>query len=362
MDLLELFIEGNNQRDENVCIEYEFNEIGLLDKEKFKSLKYLKEMTKTFVKFENLIRMIPISLTDQIWIRHFYNLNMILYLELEDIRKHHALKLAYIIRRFHFVPKELVEKSISIFNHIINRKGYDKYFLVENNFINMLVSKKLNDYIYGKMTNIPKIKTNFENNVDCIDITDYQDSFILFIEFIYKSIKDYSENKQDLIDVFDSVIEAGICDMRSYRIFKNDLRRKKDKKNKKKRKEKKEQKKNKYKIVKNNSLNDLDEIEKLNSEENIKEGPLNLNKTHCINELVDASNIIFSQESDSDSESESESESESDSEGDSESESESESESDSESEGDSEGESESDSEGESEIKNDFTCDEKQENN
>ena len=276
IDLLDIFMNGNHSKKnldtKNIYIESSndvtnktnenneiIDEISLLDKYKFKSLKHLKEITKTFIKFEDLIKMVPISQIDQIHIKQFYNLNMLLYGELTDIRKHHALKLAYIAKRFHFASKEVLVKSVVIFNYLINRRGYDKFFIIHNDFINIVTSKILNDYIFGKMINIPKIKTNFENNTDCINITDYQDAFILFIEFIYKNKKNYSEDESNLIDFFDSVFESGVCDIRAYRLFKNDTRRKKEKKLKKIKKEQKEQKKSKYKIVKNNMLNNLSE-------------------------------------------------------------------------------------------------------
>ena len=271
-DLLDIFMNGNDQtinsdikniythdsNDKNI------NEIILLDKHKFKSLKHLKEIAKNFVKFENLIKLVPISSNDQLYIKHFYNINMLLYGELKDIRKHHALKLAYVAKRFHFAPRELLEKTIIIFNHLMNRKAYDKNFTINNSFIDIVSSKVLNDFIFKKNTNIPKIKTNFENNIDCIDITDYQDAFILFIEFIYKYKKNYSEHEPELIDFFDSVFESKICDMRAYRLLKNKSRRKKEKKIKKIKKNKKEQKKNKYKIVKNNAFCNLGEAIAIN--------------------------------------------------------------------------------------------------
>jgi hypothetical protein len=145
---------------------------------------------------------------------------------------------------------------------MINREGYNKYFIIQNNFINIVSSQVLNNYIFKAMTNIPKIKTNFENNTDCINITDYQDAFVLFIEFIYKNKNNYSENEPELLDFFDSVLESGICDMRSYRVLKNESRRKKEKKLKKIKKiqkEQKEQKKSQYRIVKKNSMGDLNE-------------------------------------------------------------------------------------------------------
>lgn len=277
-DLLDIFMNGNNLQKRNLDTKNFYidnlesdlynndndniNDISLLDKHKFKSLKHLKEIAKSFVKFENLIKIVPISSTDQIYIKHFYNLNMILYAELKDIRKHHALKLAYIVRRFHFMSRDLLEKSIKIFNYLMERKGYDKYFIIHDNFADMVTSKILNDYIFKKMTNIPKIKTNFENNTDCIDITDYQDTFVLFIEFVYKNKANYVENESELTDFFESVFESGICDMRAYRLFKNESRRKKEKKLKKikkEKKEKKEQKRTKYKIVNSNLVTDLNE-------------------------------------------------------------------------------------------------------
>jgi hypothetical protein len=106
------------------------------------------------------------------------------------------------------------------------------------------------------MTIIPKINENFKNKTDCIDIHDFQDTFILFIEFIYKNKLDYSEDEPDLLEWFDTVFEASLCDMRSYRVFKNEKRKKKEKKIKKEKKLQKEIKKNKYKIVKKTSLGD----------------------------------------------------------------------------------------------------------
>jgi hypothetical protein len=263
LDLMDLFMDGNNNNLESLDL---MNEFSLMDKSKFKSLRFLKEAAKTFIKFDNLIKMIPIDLKDQTLIKQFYNINILLYTELKDSKMHHSLKLAYIIKRFHLVPRELLEKIVIIFNYVIAKKKYDKNLLIQNNFINIITSKVLNDWMFKKMTFIPNIKKNFENNIDCIDIMDYQDTFILFIEFIYKNKHDYLETDNEIMDFFDSVFEASICDMRSYRIFKNDARRKKEKKIKKAKKEKKEQKKSKYKIVTQSILNNLEECLESNDE------------------------------------------------------------------------------------------------
>lgn len=284
MDLMEIFMDGGNCKDNdndsdnnndnnsndsaNKKIDFNINEFNLLDKYKFKSLKYLKETAKNFIKFESLIKMVPINLKDQIQIKQFYNINMLLYTELKDTKKHHALKLAYIIKRFHLVPKELLEKIILLFNHVIINKKYENYFLIQNNFINIITSKVLNDWIFKKMTFIPEIKKKFDNDMDCIDIIDYQDTFILFIEFIYKNKHNYFETEDEITEWFDSVFEAGICDMRSYRIFKNEVRRKKEKKARRAKKEKKEQHKSKYKIIKKNVLNNLKEDDESNDANN----------------------------------------------------------------------------------------------
>lgn len=260
-DLLESFINGSNNSDNNNSDsnDISMDNFNLLDKHKFKSLKYLKETAKNFIKFDDLIKLVPIDLKDQIYIKNFYNINMLLYTNLKDIRKHHSLKLAYIIKRFHLVPKQLLNKIINLFNHVINHKKYDKFFLVQDNFLNIITSQVLNDWIFKQITNIPKIKFNFGNNIDCIDIIDYQDAFILLIEFIYKNKPNYLETESELCGYFESVFEATICDIRSYRIFKNESRREKQKKIKKAKKEKKESKKFKYKIVKKNILNNLEE-------------------------------------------------------------------------------------------------------
>jgi hypothetical protein len=264
LDLMDIFIDGNNLESLDTM-----NEFSLMDKSKFKSLRFLKETAKTFIKFDNLIKMIPINFKDQTLIKHFYNINIILYTELKDSKIHHSLKLAYIIKRFHLVPRDLLEKIVIIFNYVITKKKYDKNLLIQNNFIDIITSKVLNDWMFKKMTFIPNIKKNFENNIDCIDIMDYQDTFILFIEFIYKNKHDYLETDNEIMDFFDSVFEASICDMRSYRIFKNDARRKKEKKIKKAKKEKKEQKKSKYKIVKDSILNNLEEHPESNDDSTV---------------------------------------------------------------------------------------------
>ena len=120
------------------------------------------------------------------------------------------------------------------------------------------------------MTNIPKIKKNFENELDCIDIIDYQDAFILFIEFIYKNKSYYVEDDITLIDFFDSIFDSIICDMRSYRILQNEKRRKNEIKEKDKKKSKS---KSKYKIVKSIGMNILPEndIEKIDNVNNIND-------------------------------------------------------------------------------------------
>jgi hypothetical protein len=280
VDLMDIFMDATNGNDNDGDndndnyndgdnkIDFNINDFSLLDKYKFKSLKSLKESAKNLIKFENLIKMVPIDLKDQIQIKQFYNINMLLYTELKDTRKHHTLKLAYIIKRFHPVSKELLEKIILLFNHVIINKKYDKYFLIQNNFVNIIKSKVLNDWMFKKMTLIPEIKKKFDNDADCIDIMDYQDTFILFIEFIYKNKPNYLETEDEITECFESVFEAELCDMRSYRIFKNEVRRKKEKKAKKAKKEKKEQKKSKYKIIKKNVLNNLKEDNESNDDDN----------------------------------------------------------------------------------------------
>lgn len=251
-DLLEVFMEeqDNTKSDDNFIKEDE-TDFNMLDKKKFSSLKYLKEMGKEFPKFEGLLKMFLLPLKDEIYIKNFYNINMLLFTDLKDIQKHHNLKLAYIIKRFHYTDKDLLIKIINIFNSIIKSKEYNNVFLINDNFINIITSKKLNDYIYKKMSTIPKINENFKNNSDCIDIIDFQDTFILFIEFLYKNKPNYSEDEDNLLELFDTIFDASLCDMRSYRVFKNEKRRKKEKKLKKEKKQMKEIKKNKYKIVKN---------------------------------------------------------------------------------------------------------------
>jgi hypothetical protein len=256
VDLLDTFIEENI-----INIENNDDDFNLLDKKKFKSLKILKEITKIFVKFENLIKLVPLNSDDQNYIKNFYNFNIVLYAKLIDMLKHHTLKLAYIIKKFYFAPKDLIIKSVNIFNNILSDKSYDKKFIISDNFLVMINSPLLNDYIFKKTSNIPTIKFNFNKNIDYIDIIDYQNVFILFIEFIYKNKKDYSENIFLLEDFFDVVFDSCICEMRSYRILKNEDRRKKEKKLK---KIKKEQKNIKYKITNKNTLPTLEE----NSENN----------------------------------------------------------------------------------------------
>lgn len=250
-DLLESFIKENDSIKSEDEIKQEQSDFNMLDKNKFTSLKYLKEIGKEFPKFEGLLKMFFLPLNDEVYIKNFYNLMMLLFMELKDTKKHHSLKLAYIIKRFHFASKELLVKVVIIFNSIIKNKEYNSIFLINDNFIDIITSKKLNDYIYKKMTQIPKINENFKNNIDCIDIIDFQDTFILFLEFVYKNKKEYKEDELGLLELFDTIFEASLCDMRSYRIFKNEKRRKKVKKLKKEKKQMKEMKKSKFKIVKN---------------------------------------------------------------------------------------------------------------
>lgn len=254
-DLLDIFMNNSSQTsDAGNRISDDLLDLNMLDKNKFSSLKYLKETAKKFSKFENLLKLVFIKEEDEHFIKNFYNINMLLYTDLKNITKHHNLKIAYIIRRFHFTNEKLLLKIVNIFNSIIKYKKYDDRFIINKNFINIITSQKLNNYIFKKMTMIPKINENLKNNIDCVDILDFQDTFILFIEFIYKNKLDYSENEPDLIEWFDAVFEASLCDMRSYRVFKNEKRKKKEKKIKKEKKLQKEIKKNKYKIVNKTSL------------------------------------------------------------------------------------------------------------
>ena len=256
-DLLDVFMNEHNECDsEDNSNLMDFN---MLDKYKFSSLKHLKETAKSFSKFDDLIKLIPFKMEEQLYIKNFYNVNSLLFSELKNIREHHSLKLAYIIKRFHFTNKNLLIKIIKLFNSIIKNKQYYNTYLINDNFINIITSKKLNDYMFKKMTFIPKINENFKNNLDCIDILDFQDTFVFFIEFIYKNKRNYNEDETELVENFDAIFEASLCDMRSYRIFKNEKRRKTEKKIKKEKKMQKEIKKNKYKIVKNTILNNLEE-------------------------------------------------------------------------------------------------------
>jgi len=239
-DLLEAFINDTI----NESSETNSNDFNILDDKKFSSLKELKEITKEFIKFENLLNMVSITTEDTYYIKNFYNINMILFTNLKDIKKHHTLKIAYIIRRFHFTPEKILLKIVDIFNKIIKNKNYNEIFLIKDNFLEIITSKKINDYIYKKMTDIPKINNNYKNDLDCIDIMDFQDAIILFLELLYRNPSN-EENQEN--EYFDSLFEASLCEMRSYKIFLNNKKRKQEKKEKKERKEKK---KNKYKIVK----------------------------------------------------------------------------------------------------------------
>ena len=248
IDLLESFIDESDEK---------INEFNMLDKRKLQSLEILKESSKDFVKFDGLIKLIPFTLEDQIDIKNFYNINIILFTNLKDTQKHHDLKLAYIIKRFHFIKKDLLVKIVNIFNYVITYKKYNNLFLIKQHFINMILCVKLNDYIFKKMTEIPKINNNFKNNIDCINILDFQDAFVLFIEFIYRNKPQYSDDEDNINEWFDTIFNSSLCDMRSYRIFENDKRKKAEKKLKKEKKENKEQKK--LKIVKKTILNNLEE-------------------------------------------------------------------------------------------------------
>ena len=273
-DLLSSFIDKYKSDTEND------NNFDMLDKQKFSSLKYLKITNKTFIKFEDLIKMISFKVEDELYIKNFYNINMLLFAKLKDIIKHHSLKIAYIIKKFHFVNKDLIIKSMNIFNTIVKNKKYNETLIIKPHFINMVSSNNLSNFIYKKMTMIPTIKEQFKNNLDCIDITDFQDSFIFFIDFLYRNKLDYNEDEPELNDYFESIFEASLCDMRSYRIFKNEKRRKKEKKMKKemklKKKEEKE-KKNKYKIMnkKMESLEEQSEEETDSLDNSDSEGLLN---------------------------------------------------------------------------------------
>jgi hypothetical protein len=274
-DLLEIYMkEHENTKIEDITINDKVD-FDMLDKKKFTSLKYLKAMGQQFLKFEGLLKMFSLPLNDEVYIKNFYNIMMLLFTELKDIKKHHNLKLAYIIKRFHYTNNESLVKAVSIFNSIIKYKQYNDVFLINDNFIKIVTSNKLNEYIYKKMTLIPKINENFKNNLDCIDIIDFQDTFILFIEFLYKNKPNYTEDELDIFELFETIFEASLCDMRSYRIFKNDKRRKKEKHLKKEKKQKKEMKISKFKIIKNtldgHSENIIDENDTTESNDIEKE-------------------------------------------------------------------------------------------
>jgi hypothetical protein len=250
-DLLDTFLSQHYD-------DSEFSQFDMLDKDKIHSLKYLKECNNNFIKFEGIIKMFSLPIEDEIYIKTFYNIFMLLYTDLKDIRKHHNLKLGYIIKRFHFTKRDLLIKIINIYNSIIKYKEFEDVFMIHDNFIDIITSKILNDYIYKKMTTIPKINETFKANLDCIDIIDFQDTFILFIEFIYKNKHIYTENEPELLEWFETVFNASLCDMRSYRIFKNEKRRKQEKNIKREKQVKKEMKK-KYKIIKKSISSTVEE-------------------------------------------------------------------------------------------------------
>jgi hypothetical protein len=241
-------VNNNNVVDDNIIN----SDLNLFDKYKFKSLKKIKKIVNTFSKFDDLIKTVPFILKDQIYIKHFYNICILLYTELKDTKLHHSLKMAFIIKKFHKVPKNELETIINIFNYIIISKKLDNYFLIEPFIIDIIKSTKINNYIFNKMALIPQIKTNFFNRTDCINITDYQDTFILFIDFILRN----KINHEDTSELFDSIFEASLCDMRSYQILTNDKRRKKIKHDKKRKTEKHHVK---YKIIKKNLLENVEE-------------------------------------------------------------------------------------------------------
>jgi hypothetical protein len=298
-DLLDVFMNKHLKlnNDSDLILDdskIDFMDFGMLDKHKFTSLKYLKETAKKFSKFEDIIKLVSLKEEDEQFIKNFYNINMLLFTDLKNISKHHSLKIAYIIRRFHFTNKKLLSKTINFFNSIIKYKKYNESFLINENFINIIISKKLNNYIFKKMTLIPKINENFKKESDCIDIMDFQDTFILFIEFIYKNKLDYSEDDPELLEWFDTVFEASLCDMRSYRIFKNEKRKKKEKKIKKEKKLQKEIKKNKYKIVQKTTITetlDSDSSNPENSEsENSNPKNSNLANSETYSSIINSSN------------------------------------------------------------------------
>lgn len=259
-DLLESFIEQN--KDSDLEENSNFENFSMLDKSKMSSLKYLKSNYELFVKFDRIVNNDFLRHKDIVYIKNFYNFELIFFTNLKNIQKHHTLKIAYSIKKFHYVKKSLLIKCVKLFNHIIKKNDYDSEYLIKDNFYSLVHSKKLNDYIHGKLTLIPEIKKKFSEKTDCIDIINYQDTILFFIDFIYRSKPDYNDAEFDLQE-YDSLFEACLCDMRSYCILINDKRRKKEKKHKKEKQIKKEKK---YQIKKSNPMEKL--LENQENQEN----------------------------------------------------------------------------------------------
>jgi hypothetical protein len=253
-DLLETFMKQIDEPILNETNEFnEFNEFNILEKRKMSSLKYLKENVQLFVKFEKIISNEFFTHKDQVYIKYFYNFQLVFFTNLKQILNHHTLKVAYAIKRFHYMKNNLLVLCVKIFNHIIIKNNYNTQYLIKDNFYSLISSKKINDYIHNKLTLIPEIKKKFNEHTDCINIINYQDTLILFLEFLYINLTDYDETKFN-VEELDLIFEGCLCDMRSYCILSNEKRRKKEKKEKKQKKEKKESAEKKYQIIKKNNL------------------------------------------------------------------------------------------------------------
>ncbi len=129
------------------------------------------------------------------------------------------LKLGYIIKRYGYFKNDIVSDSLNIYKKIIDGLKIQNNINTDDNIyeylLGMIKNKSLNEYVNNKMLEIPNIRKRFEQELDNINIEDYQDMFGLLYETILLNKIDLNNINTDYID---KLLESEISNIRSNKL------------------------------------------------------------------------------------------------------------------------------------------------
>ena len=131
------------------------------------------------------------------------------------------LKFGYIFKKYYLLTTNELNIIFTIYNKIIEFYNLNNIIDSNNYIYEMFDNKYLKEYEYNCYLTIPKIKLKFNNNIDIIDIIDFQDSFTLMYEIIYTN-KFVFNSKEDVIEICNELLNSTLSNIRSNKFIKID--------------------------------------------------------------------------------------------------------------------------------------------